>query len=65
MKTVLRKVCLIKKLVNMFFFWQRIRKIPYVSRLLPLHQWEKATVNYARDITKEKIDNMRLFVHAD
>ena len=28
-----------------------MRKSPYVSRLLPLHQWKKATVNCARDIT--------------
>ena len=41
-----------------------MRKSPYVSRLLPLHQWKKATVNCARDITMNLM-NLKLFVRAD
>ena len=33
-----------------------MRKLPYVSRLLPLHQWKKATVNCARDNGKSSIN---------
>jgi len=51
MKTVLRNGCLMKKLVNTDLFARKMRKLLYVSRLLPLHQWKKATVNCARDIT--------------
>ena len=38
--------------IKCIFFARRIRKIPYVSRLLPLHQWKKVTVNRARDMTR-------------
>ena len=32
-------LCQIKKLVNILFLRGKYVKIPYVSRLLPLHQW--------------------------
>ena len=41
-KTVLRKVCSIRKVNKYSFLREKVLKIPYVSRLLPLHQWIKS-----------------------
>ena len=37
-KTVLRKVCSIRKLNKYSLLQEKVLKLPYVSRLLPLHQ---------------------------
>ena len=41
-ETVLRKVCSIRKLSRYSLLREKVRKLPYVSRLLPLHQWIKS-----------------------
>ena len=52
-KTVSRKVCSIRKVNKYSLLPEKVFKLPYVSRLLPLHQWIKSN----------SVDKKQLFIH--
>ena len=68
-KTVLRKVCSVRKLSKYSLLREKVLELPYVLRLLPLHRWIKTNCKLCLcDITfnsKLKFLNLKLLARAD